>query len=93
MGTLMIDEVPAERNPSTCQFGLVLKKELEEEPWCLSPGKKLETWHNNNIQLGTEEFASECRSAIDSVVKHIHRKSSSNILDFDVDKVVKVMQI
>ncbi|XP_071805938.1 2'-5'-oligoadenylate synthase 1A-like [Asterias amurensis] len=62
--------------------------EQVQQPWCLSPGN-LETWYNGNIQHGTEKFASDCRSAILSVVGHIHRNCSSNILDFDVDKVVK----
>ncbi len=60
----------------------------EKEPWCLSAGQ-LETWYNKNIQRGTDAFAIDCRSAVDRVVRHVHRHCSSNILDFDVDKVVK----
>ncbi|XP_033641804.1 2'-5'-oligoadenylate synthase 3-like isoform X3 [Asterias rubens] len=85
MGSPMIDYGPAERNPSTRGDGLVLE---EEKPWCLTQGE-LETWYKDNIQLGTKEFKSACSSAIDNVVRHIHRKCSSNILNFDVDKVVK----
>ena len=60
-----------------------------EKPWCLSQGD-LETWYNENIQLGTEEFARECQSAISRVVRFVHSNCSLDILEFDVDKVVKV---
>ncbi|XP_071805795.1 2'-5'-oligoadenylate synthase 3-like isoform X2 [Asterias amurensis] len=59
-----------------------------EKPWCLSQGD-LETWYNENIQLGTEEFARECQSAISRVVRFVHSNCSLDILEFDVDKVVK----
>ena len=60
-----------------------------EEPWCLSEGD-LETWYNENIQLGTDEFARKCQSAISRVVRFVHSNCSLDILEFDVDKVVKV---
>ncbi|XP_038076374.1 inactive 2'-5'-oligoadenylate synthase 1B-like [Patiria miniata] len=61
-----------------------------ELPWCepMDP-RKLETWYNENIQHGTEEFDRDCRRAVDEVVRSVHRMCSSNGLLFDVSKVIK----
>ncbi|XP_071805382.1 2'-5'-oligoadenylate synthase 1A-like [Asterias amurensis] len=58
------------------------------EPWCL-PQHELGNWFSENIQHGTNAFAKDCKSAIDSVVQHIYCRCSENILAFHVYKVVK----
>ncbi|XP_022096925.1 2'-5'-oligoadenylate synthase 3-like [Acanthaster planci] len=59
-------------------------------PWCtaMSP-RELETWYNENIQHGTDDFDRDCRRAVDEVVRSVHRICSSNGVLFDVDRVIK----
>ncbi|XP_038076643.1 2'-5'-oligoadenylate synthase 1A-like [Patiria miniata] len=59
----------------------------QRKPLCLSPDK-LEEWYNS-LQEGTGSFNVHCRMAIDDVVTSIHRICSSNLVPFDVDRVVK----
>ncbi|XP_022096928.1 2'-5'-oligoadenylate synthase 1-like [Acanthaster planci] len=57
-------------------------------PWFLHP-RQLETWYNDNIQLGTTEFDADCRKAVDGVVRYLHNICSTDRSLFDVSKVIK----
>ncbi len=58
------------------------------QPWCLDQSR-LETWYNENIQRGTDDFDRDCRRAIDEVVQKVQWICSSGGLHFNVDRIVK----
>ncbi|XP_038076300.1 2'-5'-oligoadenylate synthase 1-like [Patiria miniata] len=68
--------------------GAINKPAAERKPWCLHP-HQLELWYNENIQRGTTDFDTDCREAVDTVVRYLHRVCSTNKDLFDVSKVVK----
>ncbi|XP_022097014.1 2'-5'-oligoadenylate synthase 1A-like [Acanthaster planci] len=58
------------------------------QPWCLPP-ESLEVWYNEKLQEGTGSFNSYCREAVDNVVRALHRICSTDLVPFDVDRVIK----
>ncbi|XP_038076302.1 2'-5'-oligoadenylate synthase 1-like [Patiria miniata] len=71
-----------------CLVVAINESAAEREPWCLHP-YKLELWYKENIQRGTTDFDTDCREAVDTVVRYLHRDCSTSIFLFDVSKVIK----
>ena len=59
------------------------------QPWCMD-SSSLETWYNENIQRGTEDFDRDCKRAINEVVLSVQSICKSGGLRFNVDRIVKV---
>ncbi|XP_038076301.1 2'-5'-oligoadenylate synthase 2-like [Patiria miniata] len=68
--------------------GAINEPEAEDEPWCLQP-HQLELWYNENIQRGTTQFDTNCRLAVDTVVRYLHEVCSTNKNLFDISEVIK----